>query len=427
MKKIKTIGVVGLGYVGLPLALLAEKQGFNVIGVEVNVKKLEKLKSRIPIIDDVTANNQLKKTKINFTDNFAELKDADAVMICVPTPVDDQKTPDLSIVKKAVSSSAKHMKNGSLLVVESTINPGVCDEVVIPLIENSTSHKVGQTIFVAHCPERINPGDDKWHVGNINRVLGADSQTGLDMAYDFYTRLIDANVKKMGSLMEAEACKVVENSFRDINIAFVNELAMSFEKLGINVTNVIDGAATKPFAFMAHYPGIGVGGHCIPVDPYYLIEYAKKKGFKHKFLTLARDINESMPIYAIDTLEKEMIRSAGKSLKNSRILVLGLSYKPDVGDDRESPSYAVIKGLKSRGAIVTAYDPHMLDSSDFKSLSNALDNQDATILVTAHSEFSNINPSDLKNMVVFLDGRNRLPNLKKALENSKTTYIGLGG
>lgn len=426
MKKIKTIGVVGLGYVGLPLALLAEKQGFNVTGVEVNIKKLEMLKSRIPIIDDVIANNQLKKTEINFTDSFTELKNADAVIVCVPTPVDDQKTPDLSLVEKAVVSAAQKMKQGSLLVIESTINPGVCDEVVIPLIEDSTSHKVGHTIFVAHCPERINPGDNKWHVGNINRVLGADSQTGLDLAYDFYTRLIDAKIKKMGSLMEAEACKVVENSFRDINIAFVNELAMSFDKLGINVTNVIDGAATKPFAFMAHYPGIGVGGHCIPVDPYYLIEYAKKKGFNHKFLTLARDINESMPIYAIDTLEKEMIRGAGKSLKNSKVLVLGLSYKPDVADDRESPSYAVIKGLESRGALVTVYDPHMLESSDFQSLSDALANQDATILVTAHSEFSNISPDNLSNMVVFLDGRNKLADLKKALENHKTTYVGLG-
>jgi nucleotide sugar dehydrogenase len=323
-------------------------------------------------------------------------------------------------------SAAKNLKSGSLLIIESTINPGVCDEVVIPLLEKETNHVIGKTLHIAHCPERINPGDPKWHVGNINRVLGASSKEGLDIAYDFYTKLIDAQIKKMDTIKEAEACKVVENSFRDINIAFVNELAMSFDKLGINVKNVIDGAATKPFAFMAHYPGIGVGGHCIPVDPYYLIEYARSNGFEHKFLSLARNINESMPIYAIDQLEESLIATTGKNLKGSTIAVLGLSYKANVGDDRESPSYRVIDALKTRGAIVKTFDPYIPKGSTETSLSGAIDSVDAVILATSHKEFLELNPSDLPKKSVFLDGRNALIARQDEFKKAGIKYLGIG-
>lgn len=318
------------------------------------------------------------------------------------------------------------MKNGSLLVVESTINPGVCDEIVTPAIEENTDHKIGQSLHLAHCPERINPGDPKWHVGNINRVLGASSEKGLELAYEFYTSVVDAQIKKMGTIKEAEACKVVENSFRDVNIAFVNELAMSFDKLGINVKNVIDGAATKPFAFMAHYPGIGVGGHCIPVDPYYLIEYAKNNGFDHKFLTIARSINEAMPVYAVDQLEVALIEKTGSPLQDKNVLVLGLSYKANVGDDRESPSYTVIKTLESRGAIVTTFDPHILEKSRAKTLDEALLNQDAIVVVTAHKEFLKIKPSQLENVKVFMDGRNAYTDKKREFVASDIEYLGIG-
>lgn len=417
--------MVGLGYVGLPLAMLAEQKGFDVTGIEISQPKLAALKDRRPIIDDELANQQLKKTKIKFTDDFSSIAQVDAVIVCVPTPVDKAKSPDLSLVKNAVSSSIEHMKPNSLLVIESTINPGVCDELVIPLIEGSTKHRVGQTIYVAHCPERINPGDPKWHVGNINRVLGADSEAGLNMAYDLYTRLIDGSVMKMGSLKEAEAVKVVENSFRDINIAFVNELAMSFATLGIDVTNVIDGAATKPFSFLAHYPGIGVGGHCIPVDPYYLIQYAKTNGFDHKFLSLARSINEAMPVYAVEQLEQALIKKTGENLKGVKVSVLGLSYKPNVADDRESPSYRVIDELKSRGAQVDTYDPHMKASSTSKSLEAALNNN-VVVLITAHQDFLDIKPDDLSQVKIFLDGRNALKQQAGKLAAQGTYYLGIG-
>lgn len=427
MRSIKSIAVIGLGYVGLPLALLAEEKGFSVIGIDLSKEKLDSLKEKKPIIDDEQANHRLKKTKILFSDDFNNIKDVDAAIICVPTPVDADKNPDISLVENAAIAAAKQLKPGCLLVVESTINPGVCDEIVIPAIEKNTKHKVGKSLFVAHCPERINPGDTKWSVDNINRVLGADSEEGLELAFDMYNNLIDANIKKMNTLMEAEACKVVENSFRDVNIAFVNELAMSFEKLGINVKNVIDGAATKPFAFMAHYPGIGVGGHCIPVDPYYLIEYARNKGFDHKFLSLAREINESMPNHAIDSLEETLLIGKDKiPLNKATVTVMGVSYKPDVGDDRESPAYEIIKILKKKGARVIAYDPYMPNKSDVKNLKDSIAQSNAAILVTGHNEFIKLGAKDFEGLSVLIDGRNIYNNQAKELEALGVIYRGIG-
>lgn len=422
----KRVAIIGLGYVGLPLALLADEKGFEVTGIDLDKDKLTKLKKRESVIDDEISKEQIKKTKVTFSDDFALLKDVDIAVVCVPTPVDKNKNPNLAAVKGAVLSAAKNLNPGSLLVVESTINPGVCDEVVIPLIEQETDHVVGKTLYVAHCPERINPGDPKWHVGNINRVLGADSEAALDIAYEFYDKLVDAKIKKMGSLKETEAVKIVENSFRDVNIAFVNELAMSFDKLGINVKNVIDGAATKPFAFLAHYPGIGVGGHCIPVDPYYLIEYARNKGFDHKFLSLARNINESMPVYSVTKLEEALITKTGKTLDGAKVTVLGLSYKANVGDDRESPAYTVISALEKRGAQVTTYDPHMLEKSSAKSLEEALSEKDAVVLVTGHDEFLTIKPKQLKGVFVFLDGRNAFIQHGHVFVDAGITYLGIG-
>lgn len=420
------VAIVGLGYVGLPLALLAEEKGFSTIGIEQNTKKLAQLHKKISGVDDDFVKSRMLKTRILFTDDPEKVKDRDIVIICVPTPVDAQKNPDLSLVKDAVSQVVPSMKKGSLLVIESTINPGVCDEIITPLVHAISNHIIGETLHLAHCPERINPGDPKWNVSNINRVVGASTDEGLKLAVAFYENLVDAKIKPMGSIKEAEAVKIVENTFRDINIAFVNELAMSFGNLGINVKNVIDGAATKPFAFMAHYPGIGVGGHCIPVDPYYLIEYARNNGFDHKFLSLARSINESMPVYSVDILEKTLIERTGKSLKDSKVAVLGLSYKANVGDDRESPAYIVIDALKARGAEISAYDPHITNELSAPNLDDALNNANAAILVTAHREFINLSVNDLSNISVLLDGRNALHKNKSHFDDHGITYIGLG-
>lgn len=420
------VAIIGLGYVGLPLALLAEEKGFSVTGIDLSQEKLKKLKNKECPIDDKDSEKRLLKSKIKFSDNFSNISDVDIAIVCVPTPVNSKKEPDLSILEKACVATAKHLKKGSLLVVESTINPGVCDELLIPAIENITNHTIGKTLYLAHCPERINPGDKKWHVGNINRVLGADSAKSLDIAFKFYSKLIDGKIKKMANLKETEAVKVVENSFRDVNIAFVNELAMSFEKLGINVVNVIDGAATKPFAFMAHYPGIGVGGHCIPVDPYYLIEYARGNGFEHHFLSLARKINENMPIYSVDEVEKKLIEGGQGNLSGKDVLVLGLSYKANVGDDRESPAKTVINTLNDRGAKVSTYDPYFLEKSTEKSLADAIQDKDVIFLVTPHAEFLELDPKDLKQESIFFDGRNALRDKLDELERCGIYYLGLG-
>jgi nucleotide sugar dehydrogenase len=344
----------------------------------------------------------------------------------VPTPVKDRYQPDLSILINAVKSVAKnlqHRKDGTLVIIESTINPGVCDEIVIPLLASESGLKVNEGFFVAHCPERINPGDKQWNVANIPRVVGGSNEHSLQQTVAFYKSIIDAAVEPMASLKEAEAVKIVENSFRDVNIAFVNELAMSFTKLDINIMNVIRGASTKPFAFMAHYPSVGVGGHCIPVDPYYLIEYARDFGFEHEFLKLARNINNNMPRFTVDRL-MDGLNEAGMALKNSKVVVLGLSYKANVADDRESPAYVLIDILKSKGATVTTFDPYVPAKSSAKSLEAALHEQDAIVLTTNHAAFADILTKPLENIKVLVDGKNMLT--RTAVEAAGIIYRGIG-
>ncbi len=420
----KKVAVVGLGYVGLPLALLADRKGHKVIGLDVDKNKIESLKSEKSYIDDIS-DEDITKCGVTFTTDASKVKTADIVIICVPTPVDKNKEPDLGPVKGAVSGVAPHLAPKTMVVIESTINPGVCDEIVTPLLEAISGKTVGKDIFLAHCPERVNPGDPKWHVGNINRVIGANSEEELKIAKEFYESIIDAQIKPMESIKEAEAVKIVENSFRDINIAFVNELAMSFSTLGINVRNVLDGAATKPFAFLAHYPSIGVGGHCIPVDPYYLIEYAKTRGFEHRFLALARSINDTMPIYAVDRVEEALIGKSKKSLKGCKVLVLGIAYKSGISDDRESPSYKILAELKARKAKVTAFDPYLPEKSDAQTLEEAIAGQEVIILATGHQEFRAITKLKLPDCKIFFDGRGLFTHQKDWFVDSGVGYLGI--
>jgi nucleotide sugar dehydrogenase len=426
MTPIQSIAVIGLGYVGLPLALLASNKKFKVFGLDIDRKKIESLLNSRSYIDDVS-DKDIAKSKAAFTDDFSRVSLSDAVIVCVPTPVNSNKEPDLGPVIGAVSSAAPYMKNGSLMIIESTINPGVCDDVVIPLLEKTSGKRVGKDIYLAHCPERINPGDPKWNVSNINRVVGANSKSELDMAVKLYEELIDAQIKPMGSLKEAEAVKVVENSFRDVNIAFVNELAMSFHNLGINLENVIDGAATKPFSFMAHHPGCGVGGHCIPVDPYYLIEYASSHGFEHNFLRLARNINESMPKFTVGLLI-EALNEINFPLKDARITLLGLSYKANVGDKRESPALVMQKALQDLGVKLTVYDPYFIDDSTVKTIDEALKDATGIVIATGHDDFIKLSPSILeKNKVkIVVDGRNLLRKKVEDFRRSGIIYKGIG-
>ncbi len=417
--------VVGLGYVGLPLALLARDRGYTVTGIDVDAKKRAQIRrADVPDLDEVfTA--ALRREPFVAQSTFAAVKDADTVIICVPTPVDHTHTPDLTILKSACEAVARHMRKGQLIISESTVNPGTAEEILIPAMEKISGLKAGKDFGFAHCPERINPGDARWPVEKISRVLGATTKEAREQAAAFYTSILRAPIHRMHTIKEAEAVKMVENSFRDVNIAFVNELAMSFAKLNIDVLHVLQGAATKPFGFMLHTPGCGVGGHCIPVDPYYLIRYAKENGFTHRFLSLARDINNGMPTFTVSLLEEEL-RKQGKSIEHATVALLGLSYKANMSDLRESPALEIAKILTNRAARVRSFDPFIHEHSTALTLSEALRGADAVVIATAHDVFTSLSPTILKEYGVtsVIDGRNCLS--KEAFEEAGIAYRGIG-
>ena len=298
------LGVIGLGYVGFPLACaIARRKKYETVGIDLDVNKINLIKKKQSPVEDERAKQDIKTVNITVSTETKILQDSDFFLVCVPTPINYEFLPDLSPVKNACSDLAPYIKKGNIVVIESTINPGVCDEIIIPLLEQKTGMIAGKDFDVAHCPERINPGDSKWNVYNIPRNVGATTKEACKRVANFYRDILDTKtINEMDTLREAEATKIIENTFRDINIAYVNELAKSFDVLGIDLIKVINGASNKPFAFMAHYPGCGVGGHCIPVDPYYLIKRASQSGFDHKFLRNAREINNSMPKYTVELL-----------------------------------------------------------------------------------------------------------------------------
>lgn len=425
LKKTGTVAVVGLGYVGLPLALLARERNFKVIGIDIDGRKRQQIQSgSVPDIHKHYG-EELRKNPLEVHGTFGKIAESDIVVICVPTPVDKNHEPDLEPVKSACESVSEYMHPNQLIILESTVNPGTAEEVLIPIMEKNSGLVAGKDFGVAHCPERINPGDPNWSVEKIPRVVGATTPAALAEAADFYRSILSAPVKEMATIREAEAVKMVENCFRDVNIAFVNELAMSFTKLGIDVINVLDGANTKPFSFMRHEPGCGVGGHCIPVDPYYLIRYARKNGFSHDFLSLARSINNQMPVFAIGLLREELHKK-GRRIGSSKIALLGLSYKSDVSDLRESPALEIRERLLKEGAEVRTFDPFSLELSTAKSIREALADADAAFIATAHKEFRELKPSEFKkNKVgIVIDGRNCLP--KESFIASGIAYRGIG-
>lgn len=391
------VAIIGLGYVGLPLAkLIAKNELYDVHGFD-----LEKIDFPQASTDPSTIN------------------ESEYIIVCVPTPVKDDKEPNLTPLKSACQTIAAQLEKGQKIIIESTVNPGICEEVVLPILEES-GLKGGTDFELSHCPERINPGDPKWKVSNIPRNIGSLTKEGNKVVADFYRSFIEAEVSEMSCLKVAEATKVIENTFRDINIAYVNELAKSFDIMGIDLHEVIQGASNKPFSFMPHFPGCGVGGHCIPVDPYYLINRAKQAGFDHSFLKKAREINNSMPAYTVQLLADKL------DLKNAHIALLGISYKANVSDLRESPSHQIIKILQKKGAHIHKFDPHLPDHSDHPTLEETLEASDALILCTFHDEFATISPELLKKhgIKIVIDGRNCLN--KQEIIDAGIIYKGIG-
>jgi nucleotide sugar dehydrogenase len=420
------IAVIGLGYVGLPLALaIRKKTNHEVVGYDPKEEKVNKILQGICPIEDCQAEADLKEFNIVASTEEKIIEGSDIYFVCVPTPVLDDYTPDLRPLTKAIGTIANYLRPSQYVVIESTVNPGVCDELVIPMLEELSKLKVNKDFFVAHCPERINPGDPKWNVYNIPRNIGGSSPEATKFIADFYRQILDAEIHEMPDLKTTEATKIIENTFRDINIAFVNELAKSFEILGIDILKVIEGASNKPFAFLPHYPGCGVGGHCIPVDPYYLITRASKSGFDHKFLKLAREINNSMPAHTVNHLINALNKFE-RPVKNTKIALLGLSYKPNLGDLRESPALKIKQLLKDKEADLVCYDPFVPDLSDVNSLDSALKDRFAIVLATAHKEFSVLTGKFLSQfgIKIVIDGRNFLD--KDDIMNYGIYYKGIG-
>lgn len=418
-----SVAIIGLGYVGLPVACLCIEKGMKVYGADIDKNKLSMINKGISPIDDPYLNEEVKKIKgkIILTDNVEEdVKNSSVVIVCVPTPIDHSHLPNLKPLKDACESISKGLQKDALVIIESTIFPGTTEEIINPILKKSNVK-----FYLAHCPERIDPGNKKFTIQNIPRVVAGINKESTKKASEFYNKIIDADIIELNSVKAAEATKIMENTFRDVNIAFVNEMAKSFDKAGIDIIDVIKGASTKPFGFMPHYPGAGVGGHCIAVDPYYLISKAKQVGFNHDFLILARKINESMPAYTVELLENEL-KKLNADLKDAKVGVLGLAYKANVNDIRESPALKVIELLKNKKAEVFVFDPHIKNKSNVKNLDELLEKSDYLVLVTDHKEFKNMDLNALKGkgIKIVIDGRNCLD--KEKIKNLGVIYQGIG-
>lgn len=346
------VTVVGQGYVGLPLAITASRFGYTVYGLDNNDKKIELLKSGKSIIEDLIDEVIKKSVDSKYyvpTIDQSVISDSELVLICVPTPLSKDHKPDLASLISATTTVGKHLKAGTLVIVESTIEPGTCRNILLPILLKESGLKLGE-FEIAYSPERIDPTNKKWSITNTPKLVAGLTDNAAKRAKEFYGKFIES-VIICSSLEIAEIAKLLENSFRLVNISFINELAIFCQKIGIDITEVISAAATKPYGFMPFYPSIGVGGHCIPVDPIYLANAAKSVGVPSRFIELADQINQEMPGYFVGRAEEKI-----GGLKAKKVLVVGVSYKPNVADVRESPVEALITGLKQKGAKVSWHD-----------------------------------------------------------------------
>ncbi len=389
------IGVIGMGYVGLPLAVEFGRAGYRVLGVDPQTKKVDQLnrgQSYIPDVPTETVAALVREGRLSATTEYAPLREMDAVLICVPTPLRKTKDPDMSYIYAATESLAPFMHRDMIVVLESTTYPGTTDEVIVPQLTEPAGLKVGEDVFIAFSPERVDPGNRVYQTRNTPKVVGGVTPACTEVVTALYAKAID-RVVPVSSPRTAEMVKLLENTFRAVNIGLVNEMAIMCDKLGVNVWEVIEAASTKPFGFMPFYPGPGLGGHCIPIDPLYLSWKLKALNYNARFIELASEINTSMPYYVVNKVANAL-NDEGKAVRGSRIAVLGVAYKKDIDDVRESPALDVIHLLEEKGAAVSYHDPYIpsvkLDGRALQSVELTADwlaQADAVVWVTDHSVY----------------------------------------
>lgn len=412
------VGIIGLGYVGLPLAVEFAKAGLDVYGIDVDANKVRAIRKGVSYIQDVDT-DVLKKLvargKLHATADFGVIKKLDTVNICVPTPLRKSKDPDISYIVAATQNIAKHMHKGIMVILESTTYPGTTEEVILPMLEEK-GLKVGKDFFLAFSPERVDPGNPVYQTSNIPKVVGGVTANCSRLAAAFYELAIE-KVCAVSSSKSAEMVKLLENTFRSVNIGLVNELCLMCEKLGVDIWEVIDAAGTKPFGFMPFYPGPGLGGHCIPIDPHYLAWKARIHGFNPRFIELASSVNAEMPEFVVRKAQR-VLNERGKALKGARIMVLGVSYKKNVDDVRESPAVEIIELFEKEGVKLAYSDPHVprlvIHGRTHRSVSlrSVKGRYDLAVLLTDHSKFDY--HGILKKIPLILDTRNAFRGIRSA-------------
>ncbi len=412
------VGVVGLGYVGLPLAVEFAKAGFFVVGIDVLAQKVDAINRGESYIQDVSSDvlrPLVESGHIRATTDFAAVKDLDTINIAVPTPLRKTKDPDMTFIDSACSDIADNFGPGKLVILESTTYPGTTDEVVLPMLEK-TGLKVGEDFFLCFSPERVDPGNENYHTFNIPKVVGGVTPACTDMGALFYRQALE-HVVPVSSTVVAEMVKLLENTYRMINIGLVNEIAMMCDRMDIDVWEVIDAAATKPFGFMPFYPGPGLGGHCIPIDPFYLSWKTKQAGIEARFIDLAGYINGQMPRFVVDKIQNAL-NDVSKPVRGSHVHVMGVAYKRNIDDVRESPALDIIHLLRERGANVTFSDPHValvhFDQGDLESQDNAgmVEAADCVVIITDHKVFDY--PAVVERSKLIVDTRNALKGFRSA-------------
>lgn len=419
-----TVGVIGLGYVGLPLLIRFGEAGFPLMGFDVDAKKINALlhgQTYIQHISMAPIDEFLKKKQLDATVSFDRLKEADCILICVPTPLTEKMEPDLRYVVDTTEVVARNLRPGQLIVLESTTYPGTTEEIMLPRLEQS-GLQAGKDFFLAFSPEREDPGNKNFHTGNIPKIVGGVTPESLECARELYQHAV-SRVVAVSSTRVAELTKLLENIYRSVNIALVNELKVLAQRMGIDIWEVIEAASSKPFGFTPFFPGPGLGGHCIPIDPFYLSWKAKEYDFTTRFIQLAGEVNVSMPYYVLERA-MEALNDRGKCLKGSKILLLGIAYKKDIDDDRESPSYAIMELLLKRGAQVCYNDPHIprlhpgrkhqFDMESTPLTEKLLAEMDAVMILTDHTGYDY--PWIVKHSSLVIDSRNAAKGIEEGKE-----------